>query len=108
MGSVNLPLVWLAETPSKVYSLAVGAIPDAIFLVILATYLLLNAFAVWKWKGIWRILALTILSGMAGLVALTVFLFHQENNLWPIFLIFGTPVALVALMAVWMIKSADA
>ncbi len=83
-----------------------GAIWDTIFLLATGCYLLLNSWALWKWRGIWRRLALILLLIMAGVAGLTGFLFYQGSNIWPLLLIFAMPSALFALVVLYLTKIA--
>jgi len=60
-------------------------------------YPILQIIAVAGSKGIMRVLAFLPLAVMAIVFSVTIVGFNQESNLWPIFLIFISPVVLVYL-----------
>ena len=63
------------------------------------TYVALQLYAPVRYKGWWRVAALLPLLVMIPVVWLTVILFNQESNLWPIFLILVSPIAALYLAA---------
>jgi hypothetical protein len=67
-------------------------------------YPILQIIALSGSKGYMRILALLPLAVMAIVFAVTIIGFVQESNLWPIFLIFTSPVAVIYLFVLDIIK----
>ena len=61
-------------------------------------YPVLQFFAVKRMRGFWRVLAFLPLILMAFVFVVTIIGFYQESNLWPIFLIFVSPLVLVYLV----------
>lgn len=62
-------------------------------------YPLLQFFAIRRMHGGWRFLAFLPLVLMAIVFTFTVVALYQESNLWPIVLIFASPLVLVYLAA---------
>ncbi len=60
-------------------------------------YPILQFFAIKRMQGGWRVLAFLPLILMAIVFFITVVLFFQQSNLWPIILIFVAPLILVYL-----------
>ena len=73
------------------------------FLSVIA-YIPLQLFAVWKLKGGLRIAAFIPIPIMALVLAVTVAAYVAESNLWPIYMIFCSPIAVIFL-AVLLIAS---
>lgn len=67
-------------------------------------YPILQIIAVAGSKGIMRVLALLPLAVMVIVFSVTIMGFIQESNLWPIFLIFISPVVLIYLFILIVIK----
>ncbi|MCL4681773.1 MAG: hypothetical protein KJZ92_10895 [Rhodocyclaceae bacterium] len=60
-------------------------------------YPVLQFFAVKRMRGVWRAFAVLPIFLMGYVFAITVTGFLQESNLWPIVLIFASPVVLLYL-----------
>ncbi len=56
-------------------------------------YVPLQVYTAISWRGIWRIAALVPIVLMVPVFVSTAYAFAQESNLWPIVMIFATPVA---------------
>lgn len=67
-------------------------------------YPILQIIAVSGSKGIMRSLALLPLAVMAMIFTVTIIGYVQESNLWPIFVIFSSPVAVIYLFIIVIIK----
>jgi hypothetical protein len=67
-------------------------------------YPILQIIAVSGSRGIMRVLALLPLAVMAIVFSVTIMGLIQESNLWPIFLIFISPVVLIYLFILIVIK----
>jgi hypothetical protein len=65
-------------------------------------YVVLQLYALVRCKGWWRGTALVALLGMTPVVWITIIGYNEESNLWPIFLILASPVA-VAYLAVLLL-----
>ena len=68
-------------------------------------YLILQAFTLLRFRGGWRKAAMVPLAGMVPLVLFTLFGFLVGANLWPLMLLFLTPIAFGYLIVLWAIKS---
>jgi len=79
------------------YSVLLGYL---LMYVPLPAYVVLQLYAGVRCKGRRRVAALIPLLVMIPVVCLTVILFRQDSNLWPIFLIFCSPMAALYLVAV--------
>jgi hypothetical protein len=66
--------------------------------LVLASYLALQAYAPWRWSGRWRAAALAPLLAMLPLAVLSASLLAQDSNLWPLPFLFASPVALLFLL----------
>jgi hypothetical protein len=68
-------------------------------------YLILQAFMLVRLRGGWRKAAMVPLVGMIPLVLFTLFGLLAGANLWPLMLLFLTPVAVCYLVVLWFMKS---
>jgi hypothetical protein len=68
-------------------------------------YVFLQARALWRWSGAWRVAALPPLVLMGAAVVYTARLLGEGSNLAPILVIFSIPVALLWLVVVGAIRS---
>jgi hypothetical protein len=62
-------------------------------------YLVLQAYTAWKWEGSWRLAALAPLLVMVPLVAFALLAAAAQSNLFPLFVIFASPPAVLYLLA---------
>ena len=69
-------------------------------------YLALQVYMLSRYQGGWRKAALVPLVLMVPLLAYTVFALLAASNLWPLLLIFLTPLAFVYLMGLGLVKRA--
>ncbi|MEO8678229.1 MAG: hypothetical protein ABI665_04235 [Vicinamibacterales bacterium] len=76
----------------------------AIMPMTVIAFVLLQGFALWKWRGKWRIAALASAIPMALVVAYTVYAAAAGSNLFPLVLLFASPPALVYLLVLFAIK----
>lgn len=68
-------------------------------------YLVLQGVLLWLWRGRWRLLAGLAAIPMALVLAHAIFAFFAGSNIFPIILIFTSPVALIYLIVLMVIKS---
>ena len=61
-------------------------------------YVVLQGYTAWKWEGRWRLAALAPLLVMAPLVAYAVLAAVAQSNLFPLFVIFAAPPAVLYLV----------
>ena len=61
-------------------------------------YVPLQIYAGYKWQGGWRIAALMPLLLMVPIFVVTARAFAEESNLWPILLLFASPIATIYLV----------
>ena len=61
-------------------------------------YPILQYIAIKRMSGVWRVFAYLPLIPMAVVIVVTVILLAQESNIWPVVLIFVSPVILVYLI----------
>jgi hypothetical protein len=61
-------------------------------------YPILQYLAIKRMSGVWRVFAYLPLIPMAVVIVVTVILLSQESNIWPVVLIFVSPVILVYLL----------
>jgi len=66
-------------------------------------YLLLQGYTLWRFRGRWRDLALVPLISLVPLVLASLVGFGMELRYWVVFIMRGTPFALVYLIAVWLV-----
>jgi hypothetical protein len=69
-------------------------------------YIVLQVYALARWRAGWRTAALVPLLLMVPLVAYTLFALLAGSNLWPLMLIFLTPLAFIYLFAVGLLRLA--
>ena len=62
-------------------------------------YVVLQGYMAWKWEGGWRLAALAPLLVMVPLVAFAVLAAVAQSNLFPLFVIFASPPAVLYLFA---------
>jgi hypothetical protein len=62
-------------------------------------YPILQYLAIKRMSGAWRVFAYLPLIPMAVVIVVTVMATFQESNIWPVLLIFVSPVLLVYLLA---------
>jgi len=68
-------------------------------------YLPLQIYTVAKWRGAWRLTACLPILGMVPIIVITFLALLQNSNLWPLLLIFASPVAALYLFAVLALKA---
>jgi hypothetical protein len=62
-------------------------------------YLVLQGYTAWTWEGGWRRAALAPLLVMVPLVAFAILAAAAQSNLFPLFVIFASPPAVLYLLA---------
>ena len=67
-------------------------------------YFIAQVYTLIKWKGGWRVASIIPAILMSGVLIYTVYAFIQESNLWPLVLIFVSPVAVGYLFLLALIK----
>ncbi|MGM9454982.1 hypothetical protein ACTAZI_16790 [Legionella bozemanae] len=67
-------------------------------------YWILQLIVLWKWSGTWRKLACIPLCISIPLLIYTVFSLFAESNLWPLMMLFITPVILLILLIIMVMK----
>jgi hypothetical protein len=68
-------------------------------------YVLLQVLAALKLHGKARLLVLVPAPFMLIVVGITIYLFIQQSNLWPFFLIFTAPIAVLFVLITWSIAT---
>lgn len=71
-------------------------------------YFVLQAVALWRWSGGWRLAATLPLLPMAGVLVYTVIAFSAGSNLFPLVLIFTAPLTLIYLVVLLLLRRARA
>jgi hypothetical protein len=69
-----------------------------------AAYIPLQVYTLIKWEGRWRWLALVPLVVILPVIAWTMVGFAQEKNLWPLLLIFASPLASLYLVSLMVLS----
>jgi len=64
-------------------------------------YVMVQVVAVWRLRSGWRWASLVPLLPMIFVVAATVKAYNQQSNLWPLLLLFSSPVALLYVLAIF-------
>jgi hypothetical protein len=72
-------------------------------IVPVALYLTVQILAGIKLRGVARLLAVLPLIPMVWIAVVTVGAYRQESNLWPILLIFASPMAALYIGVVWVV-----
>jgi hypothetical protein len=72
------------------------------------SYIALQIYMLLKYEGRWRKLALLPLWLMIPLFAYTLFALLAGSNLWPLIMLFLTPLAFVYLLIIWGLKRIEA
>jgi len=67
-------------------------------------YLLLQGYALWRFRGRWRDLATVPLVSLVPLVLASLVGFGMELRYWVVFIFRGTPFALAYLVALWLAR----
>jgi hypothetical protein len=80
-----------------------GQLIIMIGLVSVTFYPILQFFALKRMQGDWRLIAFLPLLLMAVVFFVTVVALYQQANLWPIILIFASPLSLVYLLFLMII-----
>jgi len=78
---------------------------DLIWLAVPA-YIIMQFFVIWRSSGSSRWIAALPLVVMIPIFVLTAVGFAQESNLWPLWLLFASPVALYYVVAIAFIQPA--
>jgi hypothetical protein len=68
-------------------------------------YVPLQVYTLMSWRGPWRIAALLPTLGMVPIIGITVIALAQESNLWPLLLIFMSPIASLYLFGLVVLKA---
>jgi hypothetical protein len=68
-------------------------------------YVPLQVYTWMSWSGRWRIAALLPILGMVPIIGITVIALAQESNLWPLPLIFTSPIASLYLFGLVVLKA---
>ncbi|HHT0593243.1 TPA: hypothetical protein ACTXXA_002014 [Legionella anisa] len=71
-------------------------------------YWILQLITLWKWSGTWRKIACIPLFFSIPLLIYTVFALLAESNLWPLMMLFITPVILLVLLIIMIMKKMSA
>ena len=74
--------------------------PDDLIWLAVPAYILLQFVVIWRSSGPSRWVAGLPLVFMVPIFVLTVVAYAQESNLWPLFLLFASPVALLYVVVV--------
>lgn len=82
-------------------ALAILLVPFAFLCVI--GYPLLQAFTLWTLRGPARLLSALPLAFMLPVYAFCLYALTQDSNLWPLYAIFASPVAVVITLAVFLV-----
>jgi len=91
---INAPVGWG-------WTLAVSAMGWSI-----PAYFILQIVLLWRWRGGWRLAAALPALPMAGFLAHAVYAYLRGSNLFPVFLLFLSPVALAYLLALLGVRKA--
>ena len=75
-------------------------LPDDLIWLAVPAYILLQFVVVWRSSGLTRWVAALPLAVMVPIFILTVVALLQESNLWPLLLLFASPVALLYVVVV--------
>ncbi len=67
-------------------------------------YFVLQAVALWRWRGGWRTAAMVPLLPMAAVLLYTIAAFRAGSNLFPLVLIFASPPALLYLVVLMILR----
>lgn len=86
----------------KVWSVIVGLLVPLAFLS-LPAYPLFQVYALWKLRGTARLLSALPLVFMLPIYAYTTLALSKGSNLWPLFAIFASPVALILVIVVMLV-----
>src|SRR6266571_5149438 len=73
--------------------------------ITVGAYFVAQCYTLIAWRRAWRIAAVVPLVGIIPVVVLTFQGYRQQSNLWPIFLLFAGPVALLYLVALMVIRA---
>lgn len=71
-------------------------------------YWILQLIVLWKWSGTWRKIACMPLFISIPLLIYTVFALFAGSNLWPLMMLFITPVILLVLLIIMIMKKMSA
>jgi len=73
--------------------------------ITVAAYLVAQCYTVIVWHRGWRIAAGVPLVGMIPVVVLTFQGYRQQSNLWPVLLLFASPLALLYLIVLMAVRA---
>jgi uncharacterized membrane protein YcaP (DUF421 family) len=82
-----------------VFFMVLGFAIMSVAIVSILGYLVLQPLLAFRWSGRWRIAALVPLIVMVPLVVQAAFAAAADSNLWPLWLIFVTPLAFLYLLS---------
>jgi hypothetical protein len=74
------------------------------FMAGVPAYFILQLWFAWGWNGGWRTAALVPLIVVVPALMYSLFALAQGSNLWPLALIFLTPLGFIYLMIVWTVR----
>ena len=77
---------------------------DTIFTFIAAAWLILQALALWKLRGKWRVAAWIPFAGICVAFAVAVLGGLAGSNIAPIWVVFTLPLALLWIMILWLLR----
>jgi hypothetical protein len=72
--------------------------------ITVAVYFVAQCYTL-AWRGAWRIAAAVPLVGMIPVIVLTFQEYRQQSNLWPILLLFASPLALLYLIVLMAVRA---
>jgi hypothetical protein len=73
--------------------------------ITVAAYFVAQCYTLIAWHGAWRIATAVPLIGMIPVVVLTFQEYRQQSNLWPILLLFASPLALLYLVVLMAVRA---
>ena len=79
-------------------------IVNAMWIAVVA-YFVAQCYTAVAWSGGWRIAAVVPLVGMIPITVLTFQGYRQQSNLWPILLLFASPLALLYLAVLMVLRA---
>lgn len=80
-----------------------GLILFALMYLSVPAYVVLQFYAPWRLAGGWRIASAAPLALMAPVLIATAYFYAMQSNLWPLYLLFASPVACLGLLGLlWL------
>jgi hypothetical protein len=84
-----------------------GASFDGVVLLMAAAWLALQALALWKLRGAWRLAAWVPLAAMGLALAVAILGVLAGSDLAPIWVVFALPFCLLWIATLWLLRAID-